>query len=107
MHGTYVSASYAWIGLNAALISGYNPIGILITSIILAGISTGGNAIARATTVPLEISTIIQGFITLFISAKIVIQFRKKQRKTEPSAPLIPPSDGQDGEIVVEGGNVQ
>ena len=107
VHGTYVSASYAWIGLNAALISGYNPIGILMTSIILAGISTGGNAIARATTVPLEISTIIQGFITLFISAKIVIQFRKKQRKTEPSAPLIPPSDGQEGEIVVEGGNVQ
>lgn len=77
VHNTYVSASFAWVGLNAALISGYNPIGILITSIVLAGIQTGGAAIARSTSVPLEISAIIQGFITLFISAKIVIQFRR------------------------------
>jgi general nucleoside transport system permease protein len=80
VHNTYVSASYAWIGLNAALISGYNPIGILITSIVLAGIQTGGAAIARSTTVPLEISSIIQGCITLFISAKIVIGMRPRKK---------------------------
>ncbi len=80
VHNSYVSSSYAWIGLNAALISGYNPIGLLITSIILAGISTGGGAIARSTSVPLEISAIIQGCITLFISARFVIQFKHKDR---------------------------
>lgn len=80
VHNTYVSASYAWVGLNAALISSYNPIGILVTSIILAGIQTGGAAIARSTSVPLEISSIIQGCITLFISAKIVIQIRRRQK---------------------------
>ncbi|MHC1772463.1 MAG: ABC transporter permease [Flexilinea sp.] len=85
VHNTYVSSSYAWIGLNAALISGYNPIGILITSIVLAGISTGGGAIARSTSVPLEISTIIQGCITLFISARIVIQFKHSRKKPAAS----------------------
>jgi len=84
VHNNYVSASYAWIGLNAALISGYNPIGVFFTSIILAGISTGGAAIARSTDVPLEISSIIQGCITLFISAKIAIGARRK--KARPSA---------------------
>jgi general nucleoside transport system permease protein len=84
VHNTYVSASYAWVGLNAALISGYNPIGILITSIVLAGIQTGGAAIARSTSVPLEISSIIQGCITLFISAKILIATRPRKKARSP-----------------------
>ncbi|MEG7531544.1 MAG: ABC transporter permease [Hungatella sp.] len=80
VHDTYVSGSFAWVGLNAALISGFNPIGVFFTSIILAGIQTGGSAIARSTTVPLEISSVIQGCITLFISVKFVINFAKMKR---------------------------
>ncbi len=82
VHNTYVSASYAWIGLNAALISGYHPVGILFTSILLAGIQTGGSAISRSTSVPLEISSIIQGCITLFISAKIVFNSCRKPKRS-------------------------
>lgn len=78
--GSLVSGSTAWIGLNAALISAYNPIGVLISSIILASIQTGGTAISRFTTVPLEISQILQGCITLFISAKIIIKWRRKKK---------------------------
>lgn len=81
IHNSYVSTQYAWVGLNAALISNYNPIGVLITSIILAGIQTGGSAIARSTSIPLEISSVIQGCVTLFISAKIVINFAKLKSK--------------------------
>lgn len=80
VNGIFVSASYAWVGLNAALISGYNPIGILFTSIILAGIQTGGSLIARSTNVPIEISAIIQGCITLFISARFLLKFRVPRR---------------------------
>jgi len=99
VHNTYVSASYAWVGLNAALISGYNPIGILITSIVLAGIQTGGAAIARSTSVPLEISSIIQGCITLFISAKIIINLRsrKKASALEPAKGVVA-ADGMKGD---------
>ncbi len=82
IHNTYVSASFAWIGLNAALISNYDPIGVFFTSIILAGISTGGAAIARSTTIPVEISSIIQGCITLFISAHILNQIHIKHKVT-------------------------
>ena len=66
--------------LNAALISAYNPIGVLISSIVLASIQTGGTAISRFTDVPLEIAQILQGCITLFISAKIVIKWRLKKK---------------------------
>jgi len=78
--GSLVNGQTAWIGLNAALISAYNPIGVLISSIILASIQTGGTAISRFTEVPLEISQILQGCITLFISAKIVIKWRRKKK---------------------------
>lgn len=83
IHNSYVSTSYAWVGLNAALISNYNPLGVLLTSIILSGIQTGGASIARSTSIPIEISSVIQGCVTLFISAKIVIKWnrRKKQSK--------------------------
>ncbi len=78
--GSLVSGQTAWIGLNAALISAYNPIGVLISSIVLASIQTGGTAISRFTDVPLEIAQILQGCITLFISAKIVIKWRLKKK---------------------------
>ncbi|MDY5731226.1 MAG: ABC transporter permease [Eubacteriales bacterium] len=81
IHNSYVSTSFAWVGLNAALISAYNPIGVLFTSIILAGIQTGGASIARSTSIPIEISQVIQGCVTLFISAKIVIRFAKHRKK--------------------------
>lgn len=81
IHNSYVSTSYAWIGLNAALISNYNPLGVLLTSIILAGIQTGGASIARSTSIPIEISQVIQGCVTLFISAKIIINLSKNRKK--------------------------
>ncbi|MCL1804814.1 MAG: ABC transporter permease [Clostridiales bacterium] len=79
VHNSYVSGSFAWIGLNAALISNFNPIGVLAASVILAGIQTGGSAIARSMDVPLEISSILQGCITLFISARIAIRWKLKK----------------------------
>lgn len=81
VHNMYVSTSFAWIGLIAALISNYNPWGVLVTAIILSGISTGGAAIDRSTDIPVEIASIIRGCITLFISAKIAFQYRIKITK--------------------------
>jgi simple sugar transport system permease protein len=80
VHDNYVSASYAWIGLNAALISNFNPAGVLASAVILAGVQTGGSSIARSINMPIEISAIVQGCITLFISAKIFIQWRRAKK---------------------------
>jgi simple sugar transport system permease protein len=95
----FPQATHGWASI-AALISSYNPIGILVTSIILAGIQTGGAAIARSTSVPLEISSIIQGCITLFISAKIIIQIRRRQKAkaaTEATAGGTPAQGNMEG----------
>lgn len=90
------STSYAWTGLMAALIADLDPIGMLIVSIFLSGLQIGGSAIQRSFGIPLEISTIIQCCITLFVSVKLGFNFfRKKHGKQSEK-------DGQ-GEKAEEG----
>lgn len=83
IHNSFVSSSFAWAGLNAALISSYHPVGVFFTSIILAGIQTGGASIARSTSIPIEISLVIQGCVTLFISAKIGFRYVRRRKQKE------------------------
>lgn len=76
----FTSASYAWTGLMAALIADLHPIGILISSIFLSGLQVGGQAIQRSSSIPLQMATVIQSTITLFVSAKIGIKFIKRRK---------------------------
>ena len=78
--GMLSSTSYAWTGLQAALIAGLDPVGMFFVSIFLSGLQIGGSAIQRSLGIPLEIATIIQCCITLFVSVKVVIRFAKKPK---------------------------
>lgn len=75
------SASYAWTGLMAALIADLHPAGIFASSIFLAGLQVGGQAIQRTSSIPLQMATVIQSSITLFVSVKLGIKFVKKQKQ--------------------------
>lgn len=79
----FTSASYAWTGLMAALIADLHPVGILFSSIFLSGLQVGGQAIQRSSTIPLQMATVIQSSITLFVSAKLGFGFLKKRRKVK------------------------
>ncbi len=83
IEGMLTSSSFAWTGLMAALMAGLNPIGSFFTSIFLAGLQVGGQSIQRSAGVPLEIATIIQSSITLFISVKIAFNFFKGKKIKE------------------------
>ncbi len=80
------SPSYAWTGLMAALIADLNPVGMFFVSIFLSGLQIGGSAIQRSMGIPLEIATIIQCCITLFVSVKLVFHFVRKQPHREADA---------------------
>lgn len=96
--GMFTSASYAWTGLMAALISSLNPIGSFFSSIFLSTLQVGGQAIQRNMRIPLHLATIIQASITLFVSVhlfgtffgawgdKIRRKFRKNEAKGEGEA---------------------
>lgn len=82
--GMLTSTNYAWTGLMAALIADLDPVGMFFASIFLSGLQIGGSAIQRSLGIPLEIATIIQCCITLFVSVKLVFKFtRKKAPKGE------------------------
>ncbi len=78
--GMFTSTSYAWTGLMAALMANLHPVGMFFSAIFLAGLQIGGSAIQRSMGIPLEIATIIQCCITLFVSVKVVFQFTKKKK---------------------------
>ncbi len=81
--GMITSPGYAWSGIIASLMSSNHPIGIFVSAIFLAGMTTGGSSIERSMGVPSEVTIIIQGIITLLITAKFVIKRKKKVNAKE------------------------
>lgn len=77
VNSMFSSTGYAWTGLMAMLIAGYNPILTLVYSIFLAGLNIGGTALQRTVGVPMQIADIIQCCITLFVSVKIIHEFKQ------------------------------
>jgi simple sugar transport system permease protein len=72
LHEMLRSPAYAWTGLMAALISNFNPIGTVLCAIFLAGMQIGGAALERRSSIPLEITSIIQAVVILLISVKLL-----------------------------------
>lgn len=85
VNAMFTSTQYSWTGLMAMLIAGYNPLLTLVYSIILSGLTIGGQALQRSVGLPMQISDIIQAVITVFVSVKVVIDFsflfRKKKKE--------------------------
>lgn len=74
------SPGFSWNGITASLMAGNNPIGVLFSAIFLGGLTTGGTAIEFSMNIPAEITTIIQGVITMLVTAKFVMTMKKKAK---------------------------
>jgi simple sugar transport system permease protein len=61
---------YAWVGLMTALLSGFNPLGVLVAGLFFSAVQTGGFALERATEVPRELSRVLQALIILLVAAR-------------------------------------
>lgn len=84
--GMITSTSYAWSGITASLMSSNNPIGVFVSSVFLAGLTTGGGSVELKMHVPSEITTIIQGVLTMFVTAKFAIDMKRRKKKTVETA---------------------
>ncbi|MBH5317057.1 ABC transporter permease [Paenibacillus sp. GSMTC-2017] len=74
------SPGYAWSGIMATLLAGSHPLGTSVAAILLAALQTGGMGMERNTEVPLEVSSIIQAVLILFVSAKLTLSFIKRKK---------------------------
>jgi simple sugar transport system permease protein len=75
------SPGYGWDGLAVALIGGLNPIGSLLASLLFGVLRSGGMTMNRVTGVPMDIITILQALIILFVAAPILIKYLIKRGK--------------------------
>ena len=58
-----------------ALLAGNNVIGVLFASILFAAISTGSIGMEQATTIPSEISRVLESLLILSVAAQAGITF--------------------------------
>ncbi|MBP1992256.1 simple sugar transport system permease protein [Paenibacillus eucommiae] len=79
--GVLSSSGYAWTGIMATLLAGSHPIGTAIAAIFLAALQTGAMGVERNTDVPLEISSVIQAVLILFVSVKFSYSFLKRRKE--------------------------
>ncbi len=80
IEGALTAPGYAWSGIMATLLASSHPIGTALAAILLAALQTGGMGVERNTDVPLEVSSIIQAVLILFVSAKLTYSFMKRKK---------------------------
>lgn len=78
--GMITNPGYAWSGIMATLLSGAHPLGTAIASVLLAALQTGGMGVERNTSIPLEISSVIQSLLILFVTAKFSYTLWKRRK---------------------------
>ncbi|MDP4095871.1 ABC transporter permease [Paenibacillus sp. P96] len=83
LDGSLSSAGYAWSGIMATLLANSHPLGTAVAAILLSALQTGAMGVERNTEVPLEVASVIQAVLTLFVSARIgyAIWKRRKEKK--------------------------
>ena len=84
VHRRYIdgfSPGYGWDGLAVALIGGLDPIGAFLASLLFGILRSGGMTMNRVTGVPIDIITILQALIILFVAAPVVIKLLYKRGK--------------------------
>ncbi len=69
------SPGYGWDGLAVAVVGGLNPVGVLLAAVLFGALRRGGMVMNRVTGVPLDIVTILQALVILFVAAPKLIKY--------------------------------
>lgn len=68
------SPGYGWDGLAVALVGELHPVGVLLAAVLFGALRSGGMTMTRVTGVPLDIVTILQALVVLFVTAPVLIR---------------------------------
>lgn len=75
-----IAGSYGFDGVVASLLGMMHPIGVFISSVLLAGFSVGADSMQVKTGVPASFLNILEGLIVLFILLGLSFSNRKKNK---------------------------
>lgn len=73
------SPGYGWDGLAVALIGGLNPFGVVLASILVGALRSGGMVMNRVTGVPLDVIYLVQSLVVLFAAAPQLMKYVLKK----------------------------
>ncbi len=76
--------SYGIVGITVALLGRARPLGVVLAALLFGALDAGSTVMQAATSVPVDITEVIQGLIVLFVAAPPLIRevFRLRQART-------------------------
>lgn len=72
--GALTGPGYAWTGVMAAILANNNPFGVIAAGLFFAAVQTGAAGMERATSVPSEISFVVQAVMILLVASRGAFQ---------------------------------
>lgn len=82
--------NYGFDGIAVALLGRAHPLGVVGAALLFGIMRAGAGAMQRATEIPVDIISIVQGVILLFVAAQVIIQrllpAARARRRREPAA---------------------
>jgi ABC-type uncharacterized transport system permease subunit len=66
--------SYGITGITVALLGRARPFGVVLAALLFGALDTGGTVMQAATSVPVDITEVLQGLIVLFVAAPLFIR---------------------------------
>ena len=71
-----VSPNYTWTGLMAALLANGEPLSAAIAAVFFAALQIGGFGMERATSIPRELTSVLQAIIILLLASRAGLRRR-------------------------------
>ena len=89
IQGTFYSlnfqsyGTYGFTGITVALLGRARPLGVVLAALLFGALQAGGTVMQAATSVPVDITFVIEGLIVLFVAAPPLIRALYRLRRTE------------------------
>lgn len=80
---TNFSPGYGFAGIAVALLGRNRPWGVLLSALLFGALETGGISMQLFAKIPMDLMTIVQGLVILFVAAPSLIQVFYRPRKRQ------------------------